>query len=68
MTKQLVFMGRPPDFDDKEALLEWVAMVCRRITGKEPTPEEIAASRRTLGLPPTKEEDEELISDRQSNT
>lgn len=51
MTKQLLFMGRPPDFDNKEALLEWVLMVSRRITGKEPTPEDVAAARRTLGLP-----------------
>ncbi|GEM_PF-4056489 len=53
MTKQLVFMGRPPDFDDKEALLEWVTQLSRRLTGREATPEEIAASRRILGLPPT---------------
>lgn len=51
MTRQLLFMGRPPDFDDGEALLRWVLMVSRRVTGNEPTPEEIVAARRTLGLP-----------------
>jgi len=50
MTKQLLYMGRPPD--DEEARLEWVLEVYRRITGKEPTPEDIEATRRTLGLPP----------------
>jgi len=49
MTMQLVFMGRPPE--DKEALLEWVMRLSRRLTGREATPEEMAASRRILGLP-----------------
>jgi len=53
MTKQLVFMGRPPE--DKEALLEWVMRLSRRLTGREATHEEIAASRRILGLAPTKD-------------
>jgi hypothetical protein len=56
MTKQLLFMSRPPDFDDGEALFEWVLGLTRKISGKEPTPEEIEEARRTLGLPPTKED------------
>ena len=43
MTKRLLYMGRPPD--DEEARLEWVLGVYRRITGKEPTPEDVAAAR-----------------------
>ncbi len=53
MTKQLLFMGRPPE--DKEELLEWIAGLSRKITGREPTPEEVEKARRTLGLPPAPE-------------
>jgi hypothetical protein len=55
MTKQLVFMGRPPDFDDKEVLLEWVTRLSRRLTGREPTHQEIVEARRILASPTTKE-------------
>ncbi len=51
MTKQLLFMSRPPD--DKEEWLEWIAGLSRKITGREPTPEEVEKARLTLGLPPT---------------
>jgi len=37
--------------DDNEALLETVIQMARNITGKEPTEEDIAAARQTLGLP-----------------
>lgn len=49
MTKQLLFMGRPPDSDDGEDRLEWLIQLSRRLTGREPTPEEIVAARRILG-------------------
>jgi hypothetical protein len=57
MTKQLVFMSRPPDFDDKEVLLEWVTRLSVRLTGREPTPEEVEEARRILASPTTKEDD-----------
>jgi hypothetical protein len=38
--------------DDKEATLKICADMYRLITGKDPTPEDTAESRRTLGLPP----------------
>jgi hypothetical protein len=37
--------------DDDEALLETVIQMARNIIGKEPTAEDIAAARKTLGLP-----------------
>lgn len=53
MTKRLVFMSRMPD--DEEARLKWLSRLSRRLTGREPTPEEIATARRELGLPPTRD-------------
>jgi hypothetical protein len=40
--------------DDDEALLETVIQMARNITGKEPTAEDTAAARKTLGLPAKK--------------
>jgi hypothetical protein len=37
--------------DDAEALLETIKQIFRNITGKEPTAEDTAAARKTLGLP-----------------
>lgn len=37
--------------DDDEALLETIKKMAKNITGEEPTAEDIAAARKTLGLP-----------------
>ena len=37
--------------DDDEKLLETIVTMAKNITGKEPTAEDIAAARKTLGLP-----------------
>ena len=37
--------------DDDEALLENLTQLARSITGEDPTDEDIAAARETLGLP-----------------
>jgi hypothetical protein len=37
--------------DDEQKLLETVIQMARNITGKEPTAEDTAAARKTLGLP-----------------
>jgi hypothetical protein len=38
--------------DDPNGRLETCLNLYRKLTGKEPTAEDIAAARRTLGLPP----------------
>jgi hypothetical protein len=45
------YVERPP-LDDPEALYAWTGELFRKLTGKDPTPEDRAASRKRLGLPP----------------
>jgi hypothetical protein len=51
MAKDVTLHLMKAPLDDDEALLEAVIQMARNIIGKEPTAEDTAAARKTLGLP-----------------